>query len=85
MSLASLGLVLAHVAAHGRAREADEGAAAHLYQLLMVSQMPIVLWFTARWLPREPRFASRVLVLQACAWGAALGALWWMEHVYQRP
>ena len=35
MSLAALALVLGHIALYGTAREADEGAAAHLWQLLM--------------------------------------------------
>jgi len=35
MSLTALGLVLGHVAIYGVVHEADEGAAAHLWQLLM--------------------------------------------------
>ncbi len=36
MSIAALALVLGHIAIYGHAREADEGATAHLWQLLMV-------------------------------------------------
>jgi hypothetical protein len=41
MSLAALALVLGHVAIAGPGREADEGTAAHVFQLLMIAQVPI--------------------------------------------
>ena len=72
MSLAALATVLGHVAVFGIAREADEGAAAHIFQLLMVAQVPIVAFFAVKWLRRTPRPAMHVLALQA---GAALAAL----------
>jgi hypothetical protein len=72
MSLAALAIVLAHVAIFGPAREADEGTAAHLWQLLMAAQLPLLLFFSIRWLPRSPRQALLVMALQA---GAALAAL----------
>ena len=43
MSLAALALVLGRVAIYGVAREADEGAVAHLWQLLMAGQLPVYL------------------------------------------
>jgi hypothetical protein len=72
MSLAALALVLGHVALYGAAREADEGTAAHLWQLLMAAQLPVIAWFAVAWLPREPRRALGVLALQAAAALAAL-------------
>jgi hypothetical protein len=42
MSLAALGVVLFHVAIFGAARETDEGAAAHLWQVLMAGQLPLL-------------------------------------------
>lgn len=72
MSLAALAVVLVHIAIFGVAREADEGAAAHLFQLLMVGQVPLVAFFAIKWLPRDSRHASQVLALQV---GAALAAL----------
>lgn len=67
MSLAALITLGAHVALVGVAREADEGAAAHLWQLLMVAQVPLVAWFGIKWLPRAPRQALPILALQAIA------------------
>jgi hypothetical protein len=72
MSLAALLTVLLHVVRFGVAREADEGAAAHIWQLLMAVQLPIVAVFAITWLPQAPRQALYVLALQL---GAALAAL----------
>jgi hypothetical protein len=71
MSLAALGLVIGHVAFVGVAREADEGAAAHLWQLLMAGQIPVIAFFAINWLPRRPRQALLILALQAAAGVAA--------------
>jgi hypothetical protein len=64
--------VLAHIALFGTAREADEGTAAHIWQLLMAGQVPIVAWFAIEWLPTTLRQALQVLALQL---GTALAAL----------
>jgi len=71
MSLAALSLVLGHVAIYGGARQADEGAAAHLWQLLIAGQIPVIAFFAIKWLPRTPGQALLVLVLQAVAGLAA--------------
>ena len=67
MSLAALATVLVHVALFGVARQADEGAAAHIFQLLMAAQVPIVAYFAIRRIPRTPREALTVLALQVSA------------------
>jgi hypothetical protein len=67
MSFAALGVVLGHVAVFGVAHEADEGTAAHLWQLLMAGQIPVIAFFAIKWLPLTPRPALLVLVLQAVA------------------
>ncbi len=72
MSVAALSLVLGYVIAFDVPREQDEGTAAHLWQLLMAGQLPIVGWFAIRWLPKAGGQALRVLVIQACAYAAAL-------------
>jgi hypothetical protein len=76
MSVAALGVVLVHILMSGVAREADEGTAAHLWQLLMAAQIPIVAFFAIRWLPRSPRSALAVLALQAVAALAALAPVY---------
>jgi FtsH-binding integral membrane protein len=76
MSLFALGIVLTHIVLFGTARQPDEGTAAHLWQLLMAGQLPIVLFFAFRWLPRAPRYALLVLALQAAAAVAALAPVY---------
>ena len=76
MSFAALAIVLVHIIMSGTAREADEGAAAHLWQLMMAAQIPIVAFFAIRWLPQSPRFALLVLALQAVAALAALAPVY---------
>lgn len=71
MSVAALAVVVGHSALFGVARETDEGAAAHLWQLLMAGQLPIVAFFALRWLSRAPRQAFVVLACQAIAMIAA--------------
>ena len=72
MSLTALALVLGHIAIYGVAREADEGATAHLWQLLMAGQMPVLAFFAIKWLPKAPRPTLGVLALQA---GAVLASM----------
>ena len=48
MSLAALALVIIHVAMYGVTRDADEGTPAHIFQLLLIAQMPIVAYFAIR-------------------------------------
>ena len=72
MSLTALAMVLGDIAIHGVVHEADEGAVAHLWQLLMAGQMPIVAFFAIKWLPRAPGQTLGVLALQA---GAALASM----------
>ena len=78
MSLVALGIVLAHAAIYGVVHEADEGAAAHIFQLLMAGQIPVVLYFAIKWLPRDPRPALLVLALQAGVGIAAFAAVFFL-------
>ena len=67
MSLAALLVVFVQIAAAGVARQPDEGAAAHAWQLLMAGQIPVLFFFAIRWLPKAPRQTLCVLALQAAA------------------
>ncbi len=79
MSLTALMMLLGAMASyrmtHGTfiiAREPDEGAIAHLWQILMAGQMPIIAFFAIKWLPRSPRQTLSVLALHV---GAALASM----------
>ncbi len=76
MSLAALAVVLVAVALTGAKPQPDEGAAAHIWQLLMVGQLPFVGWFAVHWVRRDLRGALPVLILQLVALLAALLPVW---------
>ena len=70
MSLVATALFAYYVLTHGYDASApphDERAPARIWQLLMGLQLPIILWFAVRWLPRDPRRALIVLALQFVA------------------
>jgi len=79
MSFTALCIVVGHIALFGHAREIDEGAAAHLFQLLIVVQIPIVAFFAIKWLKRKPLDAWMVLALQALAVAAACAPVWYFK------
>ena len=80
MSLAALAMTLGYLAIFGvaAAHEPDEGTPAHIFQLLMAGQVPVVAFFAVKWLPRVPRQTLQVLALQAGAALAALAPVYWL-------
>jgi len=79
LSLAAFLVLAGHVAIYGATREADEGAAAHLWQLLMAAQIPVIVFFLVKWLPRAPRPALSIFVLQLAAALAALAPVYFLH------
>jgi hypothetical protein len=79
MSAAALALVLGHILIFGIVHEADEGTPAHVWQLLMAGQLPMVAYFALRWLPQAPGQALRVLALQVVAAMAACAPVYWFQ------
>ena len=78
MSINALGIVLGHFAMYGIVHEVDEGTPAHLFQFLMVGQVPVIIYFALKWLPRDPAQAVRVLALQFGAAVAAFAGVYWL-------
>ena len=79
MSATALG-VIAVAAMLGRlVPQPDEGAEAHLWQLLMAGQLPVLAFFAVKWLPRAPRQAVCVLTLQAAAVLAASAPVYFLH------
>jgi FtsH-binding integral membrane protein len=72
MSGAALAVVAGHLYLAHPAPEADEGAAAHMWQLLMAAQLPVIAWFALRWVPKRGKAAVMVLAAQALAAAIAL-------------
>lgn len=77
MSLFALAVVIVYIAMFGTARQEDEGTAAHLWQLLMAAQVPMIGFFAIRWVPAEPKQGLIVLALQIGAGLAAAFPVWW--------
>ncbi|MDE1898837.1 MAG: hypothetical protein KGI40_11930 [Xanthomonadaceae bacterium] len=76
MSVTAFALVVGRIAIVGATAGADEGATAHLFQILIVAQVPLAVFFAATWLSRAPRSALRVLALQAAAVLVALAPVY---------
>jgi len=79
MSAGALSIVIAYATMFGTARQSDEGTAAHLWQLLMAGQVPVIAFFAIRWLPAEPKRALLVLAFQAGAAAVAMFPVWWFN------
>jgi hypothetical protein len=67
MSGVALVVVLTRLWVAGTGRESDEGAAAHLWQLLMVGQAPLIGWFLYRSTWGNWRQVAAVLAVQGLA------------------
>ncbi len=72
MSLAALAVMVIGPRIFGDLHTTDEGPTAHLWQLLMAGQLPIVTFFIYKSLRRAPALTLKVLSLQA---GAVLANL----------
>jgi len=81
MSLAALTLILVYVVLYYplQERAGDESGFAHAFQLLMLLQLPFILWFVIKWLPKDPGQTLRILGLQSLAWFGAVGLIYWLE------
>jgi hypothetical protein len=87
MSVAALSLLVGYIVTgphapnlvteNGVTRQ-DEGAAAHIWQLLMGLQLPVIFFFAVRWLPRQPKAAVMVLVTQFVAGVSAAFPVWYL-------
>jgi hypothetical protein len=85
MSLTALALVLGRVAMFGTGPEVvvngrpDEGTVAHLWQLLMAGELPVLAFFAIKWLPRAPRQTLGILAVQAGAVLASMAPVYFLN------
>lgn len=79
MSLGALIFLLGYVAVFGIVHHEDEGTPAHIFQLIMVAQLPIAAYFAIKWLPKSPGQSLFVLALQAVAWIIPIVVVIWFE------
>lgn len=83
ISFAALAFLLGYVAVFGISRNAnaDEGAPARIFQLLMAVQLPVIAWFAFKWLPKRPKETMLILALQGIAWGIPIATVLWLESL----
>lgn len=70
LSLAMLAFLLILLGVHGLPtpdENKDEGVAAHLFQLWLFVEAAMLAVFAVKWLPREPKPALIILVIQILA------------------
>lgn len=79
MSGTALAIVLGYAVMFGVAPQADEGIAAHMWQILMVGQFPIIAFYAIKWLPTQHKQALLVLGIQLGAALAAMFPVWWFR------
>jgi len=72
MSIGALVLVGIQITTHDTQPEQDEGALAHVWQLLILGQVPMIGFFVFRWLSAYPRQGAAVLAAQVLAATLAL-------------
>ena len=53
MSLIALAMILGNIAIFGAVHEADEGTAAHLFQIWLVLEVLMVAFFAMKWLAQN--------------------------------
>jgi hypothetical protein len=75
MSIGALVLVGVQITLHGAQPERDEGLLAHLWQLLILGQVPIIGFFVFRWVRTYPRQGAAVLAAQVLAAALALASV----------
>jgi hypothetical protein len=70
-------MVVTTLSVAGVARQADEGTAAHIFQLWLVPEAVAAAAFAVEWLPRRPRALLFVLIVQMlCALAACAPVLY---------
>ena len=79
MAAAALTIVVTYAAMFGTALQADEGTAAHLWQLLIAAEVPAIAFFAIKWLPVRPAQAVLVLAIQGLSVLAAMFPVWWFR------
>src|SRR2546430_14070918 len=76
MSAVALAVVIGYAAMFGVARQADEGSAAHVWQLLMAGKGAGGGFFAVKWLPQAPREAFGGVCLRVGAGRRAMVPGW---------
>ena len=78
MSFVALTMVLVHFAIFGIVEETDDGTAAHIFQVLILAQVPFISFLAFRWLAPAPGQVLFFILLQVSAALAAIVAVFFL-------
>ena len=81
MSLSALAILVGYIAIFGVTQDsnADEGLAAHTFQLLLIGQLPLMAVFAFKWVRQYPWEGLAVLAAQVGAIVAAFATVIFLE------
>ncbi len=79
MSATAIALLVSSLLIFGVRHETDEGTAAHLFQILLAGQLPLVAYFAIKWLPQNLKQGFLILALQACFGLIALAPVFYFK------
>ena len=80
ISLTALAFLLGYLAIFGIAEsQGDEGAPACIFQMLMLTQALIAVFFTVKWIPQMPKQALQILALQIFAALVPIALIFYLE------
>lgn len=65
MSVTAILLIIIYVGINGVRVNQDERTAARIFQMLLIGQVPIVIYFASKWLPKSSKEATEIILLQA--------------------
>lgn len=60
-------LIIITIIVHGMQPTEDEGTVAHIFQLLVLSELVIIGIFVINFFPKEPKATIKILILQILA------------------
>ena len=78
MSLTAFAIAIGSVATVP-IEQGEEGAAAHMFQLLLAAELPLLAFFAMTWLRKDVPAALTILAIQAAAIGMALFPVWYFH------
>lgn len=78
MPLIALTIVLVHFEFVGIVHERDEGTLAHIFQLLIIVQIPFVIIFLFSWVNKKPKQTLLILAIQVITGMVAIGVVYFL-------
>lgn len=79
MSALALAFTLTYLAIFGNVHHEDEGAAAHIFQVLIGGQIFVIPFFLLANLPKKPKEAIKIFALQILAIILAFAPVYFLE------